>query len=208
MQELLKLILSFFSKPAQPETPTPVKPPTEIPKKETKVEINWSDPKAKVSKYFTVKEVLFLPSWGCYHTPSEEEKANVLKMAEVMDKVREFVGKPIGVHCWMRPNKANCTVDPAKVQWSSNTTTRKMQEAALAVLDYNAFIGSTAKRSPHISGKAVDWDCNENCDDTRTKLMSKLDEFNMCMEDVPGGNWIHLDIYEPAIHGGKRFFKP
>lgn len=204
MQELLKLILSLFSKPTDTK-PTPV-PASPI--KETKVEINWSDPKSKVSKYFTVKEVLYLPSWGCYHTPSEDEKANVLKMAEVMDKVRELVGKPIGVHCWVRPNKANCVIVPSQVQWSRDPAVRKMQEVALATLDYNAFIGSTAKRSPHISGKAVDWDCGESCDETRKKLMPKLEEFNMCMEDVPGGPWVHLDIYEPAIHGGKRFFKP
>lgn len=208
MQALINLILSLFSSKstAQP-TPAPQEPP-KTPIKDIKVEINWTDPKAKVSKYFTVKEVLYLPNWNTYHVPSEEEKANIIKMAEVMDKVREFINKPIKVHCWIRPNKANCPgFDPFIIKLDPKAKDYITKKTALAVLDYNSFIGSTAKRSPHIFGKAVDWSCGEDCNITRQKLMSKLEEFNMCMEDIPG-QWIHLDIYEPAIHGGKRFFKP
>ena len=37
---------------------------------------------SKISKYFTWKEALLLPSWGICHEPTEEEKAAIIKMAK------------------------------------------------------------------------------------------------------------------------------
>lgn len=149
--------------------------------------IDWNDPKSKVSKYFTVKECTFLPSWQVLHFPSDQEKENIIKHAKIMDDVREFLGNPINIHVWIRPILNN-------------------PNSQFHGQDYNNFIKG-ATNSAHKIGIACDFDCGENCDDTRTKLESKLEEFNLRMEKKPGSNWIHLDSSIVPI-SGNRYFVP
>lgn len=150
--------------------------------------IDWTDPTAKISNHFTVREATWLPSWGCCHIPNDEEQANILKMASKMDQVRDLLGKPINVHVWIRPGAANC---PGSLHDGE---------------DYNAAIGGAA-HSAHKVGSAVDWDCGENCDVTRATLETELDRFCLCMERKPGGNWVHLDDFPPRGATG-RYFVP
>lgn len=138
--------------------------------------ISWNDPSCKISKYFTVKEACWLPSWSKLYSPSDEEKANILKMAIVMDEIRNLIGLPINTHCWIRPTS------------------------------YNAAIGGAA-HSMHLSGLAVDFDCGENCDITRTKLIPLMKTLGIRIEDKPGSNWVHVDI-KPVTSETQRFFKP
>lgn len=152
------------------------------------MEINWSDLNAKVSKYFTVHECTFLPSWGIHHTPTDSEKEELVKLAKVMDDVREFLDRPVNVHVWIRPAEVNCPESPHHGQ------------------DYNALVGG-APRSAHKLGRGVDFDCGESCDVTRQKLLVVLARFNLCMEKNPGGPWVHLDNYPPRGVGG-RYFQP
>jgi Peptidase M15 len=150
---------------------------------------NWADPKSLISKYFTVEEALFLPSFKCLHTPSLSEQDNIANLAITMDKVREYLGKPIKVHVWIRPTAVNCP---------SSTHNGE---------DYNARIGG-AKHSAHISGRAVDWSVpGKSCDEVRNKLISKLQELGLRMEDLPGSSWVHLDTAPPGP-SGHRFFVP
>ncbi len=152
-------------------------------------EINWLDMKSKVSKYFTVGDATLLPSWGLYHQPSEEEKAQIYTMAQQMDWARELFNAPIKIHVWIRPGSVNCPGSPHHGQ------------------DYNAFIKGAA-HSAHKLGRAVDWDAvGVNCDSARAKLAPELEGRGLRMEDMPGGNWVHLDNMTPPA-GGKRFFKP
>lgn len=142
---------------------------------------DWTNPKEKVSKYFTVKECLWLPQWNRLANESdglnEEIKANLIKLCMKMDLIREFVGEPINVHVTYRPEA------------------------------YNALIHG-AKGSVHIQGMAMDFDVQGlDCDAARAKLMSKLDELELRMEDLPGSSWVHLDV-SPLKLGGHRFFKP
>lgn len=156
--------------------------------KEIKPQIDWTNPAQKISKYFTVKEALYLPSWSILHIPSEEEKLNILKMAEKMDLVREFIGSPVSVHVWIRPGSVNQPSSPRHGQ------------------DYNAFIKG-APKSAHKIGSAVDWSVKgTSCDDIRTKLIPKLEEYDLRMEDLKGSNWVHLDCVKPF--NNVRFFKP
>jgi hypothetical protein len=155
---------------------------------ETKLNVNWADTKSKISKYFSVKEATFLPSWGIHHFPSETEKENILKMAAVMDKIRDFLGTPITVSVWIRPKAVNCLGSVHHGQ------------------DYNAFVKG-AEFSAHIKGLAVDWVSKDKCDDIRAKLMPELENFGICIEDLPGSNWVHTDIGSPRPNGG-RCFKP
>jgi len=68
-------------------------------------EVNWSDWKSPVSKYFTVGEVTLrqqerIPS-------SAKVKKNVILVARHMDEIREWWGAPIGVNSWYRPWAVN-----------------------------------------------------------------------------------------------------
>lgn len=176
--------MNFFSR-------TLIKIMATIPKKEqpvTTLIIDWSDPKSKLSKYFTVGDALLLHKWNAYHKPSEEEKINILKIAETMDKIRELINLPITVSCWIRPKVANI---PEHVQNGK---------------DYNSLVGG-AKASAHIYGKAVDWTTKATCDEIRARLLPHLDALGVCVEDLPGSNWIHCDSLLPRLNGG-RFFKP
>lgn len=156
--------------------------------------IVWTDPKAKISEHFTVKDALYLPSWQIFHTPSEEEKKNILAMAEKMELIREFLGgKPIHVNCWTRPEKVN---SPKSFHHGQS---------------YNRYVRG-APGSAHKEGKAVDFVVSKmTCDDVRECLRFKLEEFKLRCEDMPGSGWVHCDIREPAILGAKqrsRFFRP
>lgn len=145
--------------------------------------IDWKNPKAKISNHFTVEEACWLPKWSALHNPSEAEKANILKMAAVMDKVRDLLGKPISVHCWIRP-VLNCLGNPYNGQ------------------DYNVATDG-ALHSAHRDGRAVDWDCGEDCNVTRSTLLSHLEALGLRMEDH-NGPWVHLDT---ALPNPNRFFK-
>ncbi len=153
--------------------------------------IDWLDPMSRVTKHFTVREAAWLPSWGVLHQTSEIEQRNLLRTCEVMEKIRTLFGKPINVHCMIRPVAARCPGSQHDLK------------------DYNAAIGSTAIHSPHIVGMACDFDViGMDCDEARATLLPHLDDLGICMEDVPGGNWVHVDTYAPSRHGGHRFSKP
>lgn len=137
--------------------------------------IDWSNPKAKISKYFTVGEALYIPQWKCYHIPSEAEKATITNHAANMDKVREILGVSCIVHCWIRPSALNCPTSPHHGE------------------DYNALCKG-AKASRHIFGDATDYHpVGMTCDEARAKLEPKLEELKMRMEKAPGTNWVHND---------------
>lgn len=150
--------------------------------------INWSDPKEKISKYFTVKESLYLPSWEVLHIPSEVEKQNILKTAGKMDLIREYLEQPVYINVWIRPLKVNCPTSPYHGR------------------NYNAAIGGAAK-SAHTEGLAVDFRVKSmTAAEVRHLLLEKLTEFQIRMENH-NGNWCHIDLREPA-KGSNRYFKP
>lgn len=148
--------------------------------------IDWSNPKAKISKYFTVGEATYLPSWKAYHQPTEEEKACILKLAATMDKVRELLKRPIIVNVWIRPKFANISGHPKNGQ------------------NYNKFIGGASK-SAHKLGRAVDFHVKGmDCRTARGLLISKLKELDIRLENIDGP-WLHIDNMPVKFN---RFFKP
>lgn len=155
---------------------------------EAEMVVDWSDKRSKISKYFTVREACWLPSWGILHRPNAVEKQKILEIAAKMDLIRELLGKAIAVHCWIRPNSVN---HPGSVFHKK---------------DYNGKVNG-AYASGHISGGAVDWSCSMNCDDVRLLLEPKLEELGIRMEAAPGTNWIHVDT-KPVIKNGSRYFRP
>lgn len=194
MEAFIKFIMSFFKtknieKPVK--TAKNIEKPVKVDKIAEKEEIDWSDPEAKISKYFKVKEATYLPSWKMYHIPSKQEKKDIVEFAKKMDKIREIVGKSIIVHVWIRPKKVN------------NPDHKRHGQ------DYNVFIGSKSKTSGHITGIAVDFHVDGYkspalCHEIRQKILPHLEELGLRMEDIKGP-WIHIDS-KPVKH--KRFFKP
>ena len=151
------------------------------------MDIDWTNPKNKISEHFTVGEVLFLPKWKVYHIPSEIEKKNILKAAEKMELIRSYLNCPLNVHIWLRPILNN----------ESSPYHRE---------DYNAFIKG-AKASAHKIGLAVDFSPKSlTCLEAKQLLLVKLEEFNIRLEDNGDeANWLHIDLNPPI---NNRFFKP
>lgn len=71
--------------------------------------IDWFNMNAKVSKYFSVKEVTNGDRRRIPVKGSQIEK-NILAMALELDKVREDWGSPIGCTSWFRPEPINSQV--------------------------------------------------------------------------------------------------
>lgn len=151
--------------------------------------IDWNDKNAKITENFTVHEATWLPSWGVYHNPTDQEKQNIIDIAQKMEQVREYLGnKSINVNCWIRPNNVNCD---SPRYWGKN---------------YNKAIGG-ADLSAHILGKAVDFTVSSiSCDEVRYLLQDQLEKLNLRMEKKPGSMWIHLgNDWEPKK---TRYFIP
>jgi GH24 family phage-related lysozyme (muramidase) len=70
--------------------------------------INWQDPTAKVSKYFTVGEVT---QNDRRRIPEHADiQQNIIRLASELDKIREDWGSAIGVTSWYRPPAINRAV--------------------------------------------------------------------------------------------------
>ena len=158
--------------------------------------INWNDPKSMVSKYFSVREALWLPTWKRMASPSApgdalgtDAQIALQFLFQKMDIVRDFIGLPILVHVAFRP--------PA----------------------YNAEIGG-AKESAHIARAdliaAVDWGVSvmdeltpgESCETIRQALIPNLTGWGVRMENNgETAPWIHVDTM-PVPAGGHRYFLP
>lgn len=206
LTQLLGLAMNFFKKKAVEQVSKPEEP------LKLKAEVDWNDPKSKLTENFSVGEALLLPSWSAYHVPSEEEKAAIKgiadKVTRLTTKLEEKLGKQlkIDVHAWMRPAVANI---PGS-KWNG--------------MDYNRYIYETqvwkdlspeekAKKkvpnSPHKTGHAIDfhfigYEGKAKCAEMRKLIEPLLEEFGLRMEDIEGG-WIHLDDL-PVVNN--RFFKP
>ncbi len=153
--------------------------------------VNWKEDSANITPHFKVHEALWLPSWRVYHIPSDEEKMEIIKTAQVMEKIREIFSASLNVHCWITPLKVNA---PGTSRHGGN---------------YNEFIGSRSTKSAHIFGKAVDFHVTgrvgtSGCELVRQEILPHLEVLNIRMEDISGG-WVHIDT-NPVVHN--RFFKP
>lgn len=131
------------------------------------------------ARNFFWNEALWLPGWHVHAIPTPEAERNIIEVAQRMERVREFFGVPIHITSWYRP------------------------------LEYNRFIKG-ALRSRHLTGQACDFQVpSVSADDVRAALLPHLVDFNLCMEDLPGSSWTHIDIAcPPGMTPAARFFKP
>jgi len=150
--------------------------------------LSWTNPAARVTDNFVVRECCWLPSWGVMHVPDSHEQANLIKTCLLLEKVRALVGKPVRVHCMIRPR---VTSSPGGLHDGQ---------------DYNSFVGG-APQSAHVVGLAADFDVpGMSCDDLRELLFPHLEALGCRMENSPHSAWVHLDLRAPGPGG--RYFKP
>jgi uncharacterized protein YcbK (DUF882 family) len=149
-------------------------------------------------KYFTWKEALWLPEEKRAVSEdelTEEIKNNLINTFQWMDKVREWVGKPITVTIALRTMKYHLELYK---RINAKRTAKGLPELRVPM------------GSMHLKGRAVDFVVvGMSCDDFKKKAIDegKLEEWNLRMEDNGwGANWIHLDDKEVGPSG--RFFKP
>ena len=150
--------------------------------------IDWTNPAEKITPHFTVKDALWLPTWGRLANESDglddTIKANLIQTCEIMERIRVILGVPINVNCMYRPK------------------------------NYNAIIPGAAAHSAHVEGLACDYEANlgmgdlvANCNEARKILLPCLEQFQIRMENKPDGNWVHNDL-RPVPAGGHRYFIP
>lgn len=175
-------------------------------------DINWADPKSRITERFGVGEALTLQSWGVMHVPSEDEKAAIVSIAQGVGRAAEVLEKIIGrhvsinVHAFIRPEKANI---PGS-KWDGQDYNRYIYETQVwKDLSPEEKAKKTVPKSPHRTGHAIDfhivgYEGAEKCAQIRQMLIPHLEELGLRMEDLNGG-WVHLDNL-PVVHA--RFFKP
>jgi uncharacterized protein YcbK (DUF882 family) len=91
------------------------KPHVSVDEKQTPLEllqsnINWNNPKAQISQFFTVKEVT---KGDNRRIPPKEIEQAILRLAIELDKIRTDWGSPILVTSWYRPRQINRAVGGA-----------------------------------------------------------------------------------------------
>lgn len=158
-------------------------------------EVRWDDAGSKVSKYFTVRHALWLPKWSRIATRddgvTEDAKAALLRLFNVLDGVQDFLKSKILVHVAYRSEEYNALVRGTA---ESAHMARKLPDGALiAAVDFHADIPNK------VGGDA--------CDVVRARILPVLQSFELRMENNPGSDWVHLDS-RPVLTGGHRYFKP
>lgn len=128
-------------------------------------------------KHVRWREVLALPRIGIYaHPENDQVLSNLILVCQKFDQVREILGnEPLIVTSGYRPKY------------------------------YNDKIGGAAS-SQHMDGAAIDFQHKtKTADDCRALLLPHLDSLKIRVEDLPGSDWVHIDV---KLTSGKRFFRP
>lgn len=151
------------------------------------MEIDWNNPASPISRHFTVREALWLPTWGRLAREADgltdEIRDTLARFASrVMDPLRDLLGEII-VHCWYRPPTYNALIGGAP-------GSAHMCLGTWAACDFHV------ENSGTITG----------CAATRSTIMPWLEPLQIRMEDIIG-NWIHVDSH-PLIGGQARVFSP
>jgi hypothetical protein len=188
-KQIFDLIFSFFKKKAVENVTKPVEPV----KVRVEVRVDWTNPKSRISKYFTVEEAIMLREWKRLANEADglndHVKAQLIRVFLVMDIIRETLGKPVFIKSAYRPKAYNVAIGGA-------TKSAHMCEEDYAAVDFWTDQDGDGDKD------------GKDCDDIKAILMPKLAEWGVRMEDNgQGARWVHIDN-KPLPPGGNRFFKP
>jgi uncharacterized protein YcbK (DUF882 family) len=144
-------------------------------------QINWQDGNEKISKYFTVKDACYLPRLKKLTVPSEDQRKEILKLATLLDDVRDFLGVPLLVSNWLRTE------------------------------EYNKLIGGSTKSQHCKGSAVDFVPQGITCTEAQEKLNTELANFGLCMErtlDTPQyehSPWVHIDTRSVIPNSGRWF---
>jgi hypothetical protein len=152
--------------------------------------IDWDRPESMISRFFSVHEAIWLPSWRREADEddglNERVKAEILRLAGKLDTIRERIGVPIVVHCWYRPPAYNRFIGGAK-------ESAHMCSGPWSAVDFSAAMPGAANRG-------------ESCDKIKAMVLPWLQELDLRMENNgQGATWVHVDT-KPIVLS--RYFKP
>ena len=198
VDKIIKVIMDFLNKNTAKEVtkPDPVAVVTPLAAVVTVAtdDINWNDPKSKISKYFTVEEAIYLREWKRLANESDGLNDHVKSQLkrifkEVMDPIRELLDKPVFIKSAYRSKAYNVAIGGAEFS------------AHMCIKDYAAVDFWTDQDG---DGDKDGEDCNK----IKELLRPKLIELNIRLEDNgKGARWCHVDN-KPVPSGGNREFKP
>lgn len=131
---------------------------------------------------FRWREALWCPIWKVCVLPTPAQKANIIKIAQPLQYIRNRFDKPIQITSWLRPEMYN--------EWK-----------------YPYGING-AKASQHVLGAAVDFKIMTlSCEEVRQELEKQLEHLNIRMERADGQDRIHIDA-KRVLQGDNRYFYP
>lgn len=157
-------------------------------------QINWADPKHKISRHFTVKEAIWLDKWGRLATEAdgltERVKGNLVKFfTEKADPVREILGYAMFSKSCFRPGPYNTLIGGARL------SCHKCEEEWCA-LDFWVDADGDGDKD------------GKDCDAIKDQLRPHLSRLGIRMElNGKGALWVHIDN-KPVPPGGNREFLP
>jgi hypothetical protein len=150
---------------------------------------DWSNSESMISRHFSVHESLWLPVWRREATEADglddQVKAQIVRLAEKLDVVRDRIEVSIVVHNWFRPFKYNreCGGAPASGH---------MCLGPWSAVDFSAALPGTSSRG-------------QSCDRLRAMILPWLEELDLRLENNgPEAPWVHLDT-KPVVLS--RYFR-
>ena len=174
-------------------------------------QIDWNNPNARINPYMTVADALLLREWGIYHIPNDNEKRNIMCLADRLGGVLNvyvYGNPPIVISSWIRPTSVNAG------RIDGNGRLIRDPSSRYNGMNYNASVGG-ASRSLHISGLAIDIVDRGNRPLTNFLLrnQSLLERQLLWMEDENSATtWVHFDAGERSTsgrpRGRERIFRP
>jgi hypothetical protein len=162
--------------------------------------IDWTNPNEKISKYFTVKEAIWLDKWGRLATPADgltdQVKAKLVQFfREKVDRVREKLGRPMFSKSCFRPDLYNKAIGGARL--SCHRVIEQEVEGVkkvCAALDFWCDADGDGDKD------------GEDCDLIKDALRPHLEEFGIRMEkNGKGARWVHVDDKDVPASGNREF---
>lgn len=118
------------------------------------------------TRSFLWREALWLPKWQVYVIPTQEQENEIIKLAYILQGIRDYFGKPINVKSWLRPQL------------------------------YNELIGGSGNSYHVKGSACDFVVEGLSCDEVREKLEPRLEELKIRMERDDGKERVHIDTGE------------
>lgn len=162
-------------------------------------EIDWTNPKAGISKHFTVRDAIWLDKWGRLATAedglSDQVKINiVLFFNNKVEPVRVLIDRPMFSKSCFRPPAYNKLIGGAKLS-CHKFGLESGQENDDAALDFWCDVDGDGDKD------------GEDCDQLKDELRPHLESLGIRMENNGvGAKWVHIDNKEVPVGGNREFW--